>query len=71
LVYVECDSAVDGSLLYGQLDSPSTAFVLGAASSPWWSKDDAAHCQGHLYAYGGKNGSIRELAAPVSFDAAA
>jgi hypothetical protein len=70
MVYVECSSAVDGTLLYGQLDYPKTGFVLGGGSSQWWSQDDPAHCLGHLYAYGAKDGSIRELAAPVPFDAA-
>ncbi len=68
LVYVECRSVVDGSLLYGQLDLPETVFVLGGGSSPWWDQRDDVNCLAHLYAYGGK--AIVELAAPVAFAAA-
>ena len=74
LVYVECRSTADGSLLYGQLDHPDATFVLGGGSSRWWSVRDDAHCLAHLYSYGGKDrGSdvILELAAPYAFDAAA
>lgn len=74
MVYVECSSTADGSLLYGQLDHPNVGFVLGGGSSRWWTVRDSAHCLAHLYAYGGKaNGydTIRELAVPVAFDAAA
>lgn len=74
LVYVECSSTADGSLLYGQLDHPDVGFVLGGGSSRWWTVRDSAHCLAHLYAYGGKaNGydTIRELAVPAAFDAAA
>ena len=47
LVYVECRSGRDGSLLYGQLDHPSATFVLGGGSSRWWSVRDDAHCLAH------------------------
>ena len=74
LVYVECRSASDGSLLYGQLDHPSATFVLGGGSSRWWSVRVDAHCLAHLYSYGGKsqgNDVIQELATPYAFDAGA
>ena len=74
LVYVECHSVVDGSLLYGQLDHPSATFALGGGSSRWWSVRDDARCLAHLYAYGGKeNGHdvITELASPYAFNASA
>jgi len=74
LVYVECRSVVDGSLLYGQLDHPSATFVLGGGSSRWWSVRDDARCLAHLYSYGGKEQGhdvIRELAAAYAFDASA
>ena len=74
MVYLECSSATDGSLLYGQLDHPDVTFVLGGGSSRWWQVGGAADCLAHLYAYGGKtNGgydTIRELAVPVAFDTA-
>ncbi len=54
LVYVECVSVVDGAVLYGQLDLPETAFLLGGGSSPWWGQRDDAHCVATLYVYGGK-----------------
>jgi hypothetical protein len=58
--------------VYGQLDYPSTAFVLGGGSSDWWIVGGNANCIAHLYAYGGKSqgsDTIRELAAPVAFAA--
>lgn len=73
LVYVECHSVVDGSLLYGQLDYPDTAFLLGGGSSQWWIQRDDAHCTASLYAYGGKergHDTIVLLGSPVLFDAA-
>ena len=74
LVYVECHSVVDGSLLYGQLDHPSATFVLGGGSSRWWTVRDDARCLAHLYAYGGKDQGydvITELTSPYGFDASA
>jgi hypothetical protein len=53
LVYVECDAA-DGSVLYGQLDYPNTAFLLGGGSSPWWLVGGDAVCNAGLFSYGGK-----------------
>jgi hypothetical protein len=72
LVYVECRSVVDGSVLYGQLDYPTTAFLLGGGSSPWWANRVDANCTAVLYSYGGKSQgmeSIYVLAGPVSFPA--
>jgi hypothetical protein len=73
LVYVTAFSKVDGSLLYGQLDHPDVAFVLGGGSSQWHQQRDDADCVAHLFAYGGKDqgqDTIVELAAPVTFEAA-
>lgn len=52
MVYVVCYSVVDGHLLYGQLDYPDVAFLLGGGSSPWWDSDDDGVCVGRLYSYG-------------------
>jgi hypothetical protein len=71
MVYVECYSKDDGSLLYGQLDHPDAEFVLGGGWSPWYdiSPSPAAKCFAHLYAYGGKTKGgrdvIRELTDPA------
>ena len=67
MVYLECTSQANGSLLFGQLDTPATTFVLGGGSSEWWRVGGAANCVAHLFAYGGK--SIRELAEPYAFSA--
>lgn len=54
LVYVEAVSVVDGTVLYGQLDLPSTVFLLGGGSSLWHSQRDDARCTAYLKVYGGK-----------------
>ena len=72
MIYVECYSVVDGTLLYGQLDHADSVFVLGGGSSLWWTQRDDADCLAHLYAYGGKEkgvDTIVELAPPVAFTA--
>lgn len=54
MIYLECRSVVDGTVLYGQLDHPDTAFVLGGGSSPWRTTEHAgedATCVAYLYAY--------------------
>ncbi|MCU0506475.1 MAG: hypothetical protein MUE82_12035 [Chloroflexi bacterium] len=66
LVYVRCDSVVDGSVLYGQLDYPTTAFLLGGGSSPWWLNRVDANCNASLWSYGGSKGEYM-LAGPVPF----
>ena len=71
MVYVECYSTVDGSLLYGQLDHPDAEFVLGGGWSPWFDvvPSPDATCLAHLYAYGGKSKGIdviRELTDPAA-----
>jgi hypothetical protein len=64
LVYVECDAA-DGSVLYGQLDYPNAAFVLGGGSSPWWLVGGDAVCNAGLFSYGGKTDyKLAELPMP-------
>lgn len=72
MVYLECYSVVDGTLLYGQLDYPTTPFQLGGGSSKWHLQRDDATCIAHLFAYGGKyrgNELIVELTSPISFPA--
>lgn len=72
LVYLEAVSVVDGEVLYGQLDLPSTPFLLGGGSSPWHDQRDDVHCTAYLKVYGGKDKGhdvILDLAA-VTFDAA-
>jgi hypothetical protein len=67
LVYLQC---LQGStVVYGQLDVPTATFVLGGASSPWWSSPGPATCQATLYAYGG-NPYIVWLVATPTFDVA-
>ena len=58
MVYVECISVNDGSVLYGQLDHPDVAFLLGGGSSPWWSVQSDAECRGKLLAYGGRSKGV-------------
>jgi hypothetical protein len=67
MVYVECRSVNDGSVLYGQLDYPDTTFVLGGGSSPWWSVQSDADCTAQLLAYSKSAGAGRLLAASESF----
>jgi len=71
LVYLECRSVLDGSVLYGQLDHPDATFVLGGGSSQWWLVRGEAWCNAVLYSYGGKTrggyDEIRLLAGPAEF----
>ena len=67
MVYLECRSVNDGSVLYGQLDYPSTTFVLGGGSSPWWSVQSDADCTAQLMAYSKSAGAGRLLAQTESF----
>ena len=72
LVYVVAHAVEDGRLLYGQLDHPDTAFVLGGGSSHWHERRVDANVDAILYAYGGKYqgaDTIVQLAV-VEFDAA-
>jgi hypothetical protein len=73
LVYLECTSVLDGSVLYGQLDYPDATFILGGGSSQWWADRGAANCDAVLYSYGGKTrggyDEIRLLAGPAEFGA--
>jgi len=73
LVYLECKSVLNGSVLYGQLDHPDATFVLGGGSSQWWLVGSAANCDAVLYSYGGKTrggyDEIRLLAGPAEFGA--
>jgi hypothetical protein len=73
LVYLECKSVLDGSVLYGQLDHPDATFILGGGSSQWWLDRGAANCNAVLYSYGGKTrggyDEIRLLAGPAEFGA--
>jgi hypothetical protein len=73
LIYVTAFSKVDGTLLYGQLDHPDAAFLLGGGWSLWHDQRNDVNCLAHLFAYGGKDqgqSTIVELCAPVSFEAA-
>jgi hypothetical protein len=68
LVYVECSQDV---LVYGQLDFPDVAFVLGGGSSEWVTRGGgAAECVAHLMIYPGihHNDPILDLA-QVTFHA--
>ena len=54
LVYLVC--TVDAAVVYGQLDLPTTTFILGGGSSPWIDPNDPdyrkpATCVGYLYSY--------------------
>jgi hypothetical protein len=69
MVYVACYSDVDGRLLYGELATPDSTFVLGGGSSDWWLLEPApaATCYAHLWAYGGREkgvDTIRTLTDP-------
>jgi hypothetical protein len=69
LIYLKC---VQGDkVVYGQLDTPDTTFVLGGGSSPWWSVGGKATCEGQLRAYGARAGAdtIRTLATTEQFSA--
>ena len=67
MVYLECRSVNDGSVLYGQLDYPDTTFVLGGGSSPWWNVKSDADCSAQLLAYSKSAGAGRLLAQSETF----
>lgn len=69
LVYVECYSVVDNELLYGQLDHPNVAFVLGASSSEWHTDRDDANCTASLRVYGGKKDQGQVILDSLTFSA--
>jgi hypothetical protein len=53
----------DGVLVYMELATPDSAFILGGGSSDWRLNGGAANCEAYLYAYGkGPHESIRTLA---------
>jgi len=56
MVYVQCYSVDDGSLLYGMLDHADAAFLLGGSWSPWWDVKSDGDCWADLMAYGGRKG---------------
>ena len=71
LVYLK--ATVDGEVVYGQLDYPSAAFLLGGGSSPWIDPANPhyrqpAICVAELWAYGGPKGEQR-LASTEEFPA--
>jgi hypothetical protein len=52
MIYVEAYQ--DGVLVYGQLDYPDTAFILGGGSSKWTERGGGpAECVAHLMIYPG------------------
>ena len=69
LVYVACSQ--DGVLVYGQLDFPDAAFLLGGGSSLWVTRGGGpAECIATLYIYPGlHDGPILWLAS-TTFSAA-
>jgi hypothetical protein len=67
MVYVECRSVIDGSVLYGQLDYPDVVFQLGGGSSPWWSVQSDGDCMATLFAYSKSAGGGRQLATSEHF----
>jgi len=56
MVYVECYSVLDGTLLYGMLDHADATFLLGGSWSPWWDIKSDGDCWADLMAYGGRKG---------------
>lgn len=69
LVYLACYQ--QGVIVYGQLDLPTTTFILGGGSSPWWESPGPASCAATLYAYPGLHTDpILLLAGPITFAAA-
>lgn len=52
MVYVNCTQ--DGKTVYGQLDHPTTVFILGGGWSPWRDVGGDVVCKGILYVYGGQ-----------------
>jgi hypothetical protein len=59
MVYLKATE--DGEVVYGQLDYPDTAFLLGGGSSPWITPGNPhyrqpATCVAELWSYGGPKG---------------
>jgi len=57
----------EGVLVYMELATPDSVFVLGGGSSDWLTIGGAAECHANLYAYGmtGSHESIRDLASTI------
>ena len=67
MVYLK--ATVDGEVVYGQLDYPSAAFLLGGGSSPWIDPANPhyrqpAVCVAELWSYGGPKGEERLATTP-------
>jgi len=63
-------ATVDGEVVYGQLDHPDTAFLLGGGSSPWIDPSNPhyrqpATCVAELWSYGGNRGEYRLASTPT------
>lgn len=69
MVAVSCSQS--GTVVYVELEAPSSSFLLGGNSSQWLLNGGAASCTATLYAYGFHAGSesIRTLAS-TGFSAA-
>ena len=68
LVYVACSQA--GVLVYGQLDYPDAAFLLGGGSSDWVTLGGGpADCTATLYIYPGLHSGPIVWLASVAFSA--
>jgi hypothetical protein len=67
MIYLKCMQG--GDVVYGQLDTPDTTFVLGGGSSPWWAVGGSADCVGYLKAYSTRGGpdTVRVLASTSEF----
>jgi len=69
LVYVACSQ--DGVLVYGQLDFPDAAFLLGGGSSEWVTRGGgSADCTATLYIYPGLHEGPIVWLASTTFGAA-
>ena len=69
MVYTVCASVDDGAIVFGQLDHPGAAFVLGGGSSPWLTIGGDASCHAELLAYGGKARGVDTIRLLASTDA--
>jgi hypothetical protein len=67
MVYLVCRQG--STVVYGQLDHPTTTFILGGGSSPWWYSPGPASCEATLWAYGGLRHQRVFLAGPLTFEA--
>jgi hypothetical protein len=70
MIGVACSQS--GAVTYGELNTPSSSFLLGGGSSVWLTNGGAADCVATLYAYGWSGGTetIRTLASTPFFAAA-